>query len=88
MQTFDDQRDADDCVRGLNGEKIGNSNVRVELGRNRGGGSAGPRGGGGGGGGYGGGGGGGYGDRRRCAYPTLAILDPRRLRSAPLVSAR
>jgi len=35
-QTFEDQRDADDCVRGMNGQKIGNSSVRVELGRNRG----------------------------------------------------
>mmetsp|Transcript_36544 Transcript_36544/g.92613 ORF Transcript_36544/g.92613 Transcript_36544/m.92613 type:complete len:247 (+) Transcript_36544:78-818(+) len=53
--TYEDLRDAEDAVRGMAGKRIGEQEVRVEIAKNRGGGSAGPRGNyGGDGGGYGG----------------------------------
>ena len=53
--TYEDLRDAEDAVQGMAGKRIGEQEVRVELAKNRGGGSAGPRGNyGGDGGGYGG----------------------------------
>ena len=44
IQTFEDERDAEDAVRGCNGQDIRGSRVRVEMAKNRGGGGAGPRG--------------------------------------------
>ena len=42
--TYEDLRDAEDAVQGMAGKRIGEQEVRVELAKNRGGGSAGPRG--------------------------------------------
>ncbi|KAL1504870.1 hypothetical protein AB1Y20_008640 [Prymnesium parvum] len=42
--TFEDDRDAEDCVRGMNDTKIGGQRVKCEMARNRGGGMAGPQG--------------------------------------------
>ena len=72
--TFEDPRDAEDCVKGLVDKEIAGTVVRAEIAKNQnGGGMAGPRGrgGGGGGGGYGGGGYGG--GSRTCCTLVSAV---------------
>jgi len=65
--TYEDLRDAEDAVRGMAGKRIGEQEVRVELAKNRGGGSAGPRGN------YGGGDRGGYGGREPDLRPGETV---------------
>ncbi|XP_054153524.1 RNA-binding protein 1-like isoform X3 [Oppia nitens] len=82
---YEDSRDAEDAVRGLDGTRIGGARVRVEMshGRSRRGGGGRSRYGSGGGGGGGGGGGSRYSGSRRGGDHS-----PRRRRSRSLTRSR